>query len=197
MSRSLFRTLVTKLSPDLERDDEMGKRCSDGAIPTQVRVGIAIRLLAGGSAMDLMQLFHIPDRSINLIFTEVLSAIHNNLSLPGIPTTTSECRWLAQVMKDSRPVRSPWHGCIGAIDGIAIKILKPREEELPRNFRSRKGFFALPLQCVVDGKYRILSFSLRCTGSTHDNMLFDVSNLSSMLQAGAIPFPFWIVGDEA
>ena len=147
--------------------------------------------------MDLMQLFHIPDRTINLIFVEVLAAIARNFSAPGIPTSLAACRSLARSMKDSRPVRSPWHGCIGAIDGIAIKILKPREEELPRNFRSRKGFFALPLQCVVDGKYRILCFSLRCAGSTHDNMLFDVSNLSAMLLAGHIPFEFWIVGDEA
>ena len=197
MQRSTFRKLVELLCVHLERNEAMALRVSDGPIPVQVRVGIALRLMAGGSAIDLMTLFHIPDATINYILREVSQALNSVLTLPGVPTSVPECRRLAEWMRCSRVVRNPFYGCIGAVDGMAIRIHKPREKDLPRDYRSRKGFFALPLQCLVDGKYRILCFSMRCVGATHDSMSYAVSNLAAFLRDGCLPREFWIVGDEA
>ena len=157
---------------------------------------MALRVLAGSSPLDLMQLFHIPTRTIDDIVHEVTTVLGERLEMPEVPTTYEGCRGLSDIMRRSRKKTSPFHGCIGAMDGIAIRIKKPHEQALPRDFRSHKGFFALPLQCVVDGNYRIISFSLRCVGATHDSLSFAVSNLAALFRSGEIPFEFWIVSDE-
>ena len=195
MTRHSFRHLVNIVHDDLIKDDS-ASTAHDGAIPVQVRVGMAIRVLAGGSPLDLMQLFHIPRRTIDEIVHDVISVFGLRLKMPGVPTTYEECRYLSNAMRQSRRETSPFHGCLGAVDGIAVRINKPPENDLPRDFRSHKGFFALPLLCLVDGNYRILAFSLRCVGATNDSLSFAVSNLAALLRSGNIPFEFWIAGDE-
>ena len=84
-----------------------------------------------------------------------------------------------------------------AVDGIALRIDKPDNRDLPRDFRCRKGYYALPLIAAADGKYRLLYFSLRCPGATHDSLAFAVSNLRAFLESGRLRQAVWGVGDEA
>eukprot|EP00171_Calliarthron_tuberculosum_P021861 IDg21861t1 len=39
--------------------------------------------------------------------------------------------------------------------------------------------------------------SCLCTGSTHDSVAFDVSDLARKLREGALPSGFWLAGDPA
>ena len=197
MRRESFVELVSKLLPDLVRCTEMGKRSTDGVVEPQVRVGAALRLLAGANVVDLMLLFHIGQTTIYRSLQEVVTAVGNHLKLPGIPTDPKECRRLAEWMKYSRGIANPLHGCMFAVDGIAIRIDKPEDRDMPREFRCRKGFYALPLIAAVDGKYRFLCFSLRCPGATHDSLAYAVSNLRAFLESGRLPKEVWGAGDEA
>ena len=51
-------------------------------------------------------------------------------------------------------------GDIGALDGCLVRIVKPgrRRDECqnPTTFFSRKGCYALNVQCIVDDKKRVL-----------------------------------------
>ncbi len=82
------------------------------------------------------------------------------LPMPGVPLTDEvELRKLADGFLKSRRKPNPLYGCIGAIDGIAIKIFKPRDEYVPRKVFCRKGFYSLPVQAVVDSSYKFLYMS--------------------------------------
>ena len=92
---------------------------------------------------------------------------------------------------------SPRHGCVGAIDGIAVKTNKLKDSENPAHFYCRKGFYALPVQAVPDHKYRFTYMPARCVGGTHDSISFSVSFLYKRLQRGDLPSGYWYAGDEA
>jgi hypothetical protein len=70
-------------------------------------------------------------------------------------------------------------GCVGAIDGMAVKIAKPRPKDTPapRHYFNRKGFFAVVLQAVCDGNRKFLWASSKGVGSTHDSTCYGISNL--------------------
>lgn len=92
---------------------------------------------------------------------------------------------------------NPLPGCVGALDGICIKILNPSDRFHHSTFYCRKGFYALPVQALVDSSYRFLSFSAICCGSTHDSLAHSVSSLREYLDSGKLQEPFWIAGNEA
>jgi len=74
---------------------------------------------------------------------------------------------------------------------------KTKESERPAAFYCRKLYYALPVQALVDSRYRLLCFSARCVGSTHDSMAHAVSSLGEYLRQGRRQMEFWISGDEA
>ena len=49
-------------------------------------------------------------------------------------------------------------GCVGALDGLSIKIERPSPDEVgdPLEFYNRKGYYALVLQAICDHKWRFL-----------------------------------------
>jgi len=62
------------------------------------------------------------------------------LELKGIIKTDSELQTSALKFKNSRSPPNPLNGCIGAMDGIAIKIMKPNNDLNPAQFYFRKNF---------------------------------------------------------
>ena len=83
-------------------------------------------------------------------------------------TKTKILEQLALEFKTSRKRGSPFDGCVGALDGIAIPLEKPRDVTNLASFYNRKGFYAIPVQAVVDARCRFVSFSANWVGSTHD-----------------------------
>jgi hypothetical protein len=69
--------------------------------------------------------------------------------------------------------------CVGAIDGLAVKIAKPRLKDVPNpmQYYNRKQFFAVVLQAVCDGNRKFTWASLLGAGSTHDSTCWGLSNL--------------------
>jgi hypothetical protein len=76
------------------------------------------------------------------------------------------------------------NGCIGAIDGWVVKIKKPSKKDNIMNaqsFYSRKGYFAVNVQAIVDKKRRILFRSIMSRGAEHDSTAFKHSSLYTWL----------------
>ena len=61
----------------------------------------------------------------------------------------------------------------------------------------RKGYYAIPVQALVDSDYRILAISAFCTGSTHDSVALRMSNIGRALLLGVVPIGFWVALDDA
>ena len=76
------------------------------------------------------------------------------------------------------------NGCIGAIDGWIVKIIKPRKSDgvaNPSSFYSRKGFFGINVQAIVDKKKRIMYRSIQHRGAEHDSTAFKKSSFYKWL----------------
>ena len=76
-------------------------------------------------------------------------------------------------------------GAIGAIDGWLVKIVKPNSlSDKVKNivgFFSRKGFYALNVQCVVDHQKKVLWASFDNRGASHDSSVFRGTKFHTLL----------------
>lgn len=97
-----------------------------------------------------------------------------------------------------------FRGCIGALDGVAIKIRCPTVSDIisdPGNYYCRKGFYALNVQAICDKLRRFVWVKTGNKGSTHDSTAFAgtrlnkdlLSKLADKLRAKG----FFLVGDKA
>ena len=191
-----FRTLVGRLRPMLNRNKVMADRAS-GLLQAEVKTALLLRIISGGNYHDLCLLFNIQSSSLYDVFRRTLTALLESFKLPGIPEDVDELKKMALDFKLSRPRASPLNGCIGALDGIAIKIRKPHKRFHPAQFYCRKGFYAIPVQAIVDSTYRFRCFSALCVGATHDSLSHGISALGKFWREGRLPPPFWIATDEA
>ena len=129
----------------------MGVRAKWPIIPPEVRLAITLRLLAGASYIDMKGMFDVEKKTVYEIFTETLDALMNALRLPGLPKDKAGLRRKAFEFQTSRSRENPLCGCVGALDGIAIRIRKP--SSYPARYFCRKGWYALPVQALVDARY--------------------------------------------
>lgn len=89
-------------------------------------------------------------------------------------------------------------GCVGAIDGLAIRIEGPSEKDCsnPRTYFNRKHFFSVNLQAMCDSKRRFRWMSFMCPGSTHDATAFACSGFEKQTEA-LVALGCWIAADDA
>ena len=93
-------------------------------------------------------------------------------------------------------------GCIGALDGWLVRITCPSllSCDNPGKYCSRKGFFALNVQAIVDKNKRVLWRFIGEKGSSHDSPVFHDSELGKHLLAVSRELEgegVYIVGDSA
>jgi hypothetical protein len=175
-----------------------------GLIPGEIKTAISIRILAGGSYLDLMPLFDVSVASIYTIFNEFLDWVLMTFEFP-LPRYLHNKNWRAL-----RAIAEPFsygsngvfNGIIGAIDGLAVRIRSPQLSEVsdPGNYYCRKGFFALNVQAICDRSKRFLWCYPSNKGSTHDSVAFTNSRLYSTLTANATTLEekgFFLLGDSA
>ena len=198
MQKSAFTSLLEMLLPDLQRDTAMALRSSGGRIEPEIRLALTLWILAGESYLDAMMLFGISRSSCYATFHGTIESILSRLELPGLPLSNRNCLdKLSQEFSAARGNSNPLVGCVGAVDGIAIKISKPLDCYVPRNYYCRKGFYSAPFQAIVDAKYRFISLSSVVCGSTHDSLAFRASSIGEKLYTQGLPFGYWVAGDAA
>ena len=93
-------------------------------------------------------------------------------------------------------------GCIGALDGWLVKIICPTNEKVenPGKYFSRKGFYAMNVQVIVDMKKRVLWRFIGEKGSAHDSPVFNESKLGIFMFDYAASFlakGLYLFGDSA
>jgi hypothetical protein len=151
MPREAFHSLCRTMRLDLLRDEGHRVRCRSDVIEPETRLAVTLRLLAGSSYLDLVLLFRLAKSTVYAMFHATVDIINRRLEMPGFPIgeppTLSR---LADAVSRSRTPSSPLYGCVGAIDGITVAIMKPPDAYVPRNFYCRKCMYCLPVQAIVD-----------------------------------------------
>jgi DDE superfamily endonuclease len=95
-----------------------------------------------------------------------------------------------------------FYGPFGAIDGMAVRIRRPTEKDIPDagNYYCRKGFYALNIQGLCDMSKRFLWSYPSNKGSTHDSIAFANSRLYDLLKEKSMDLynrGIFIAGDTA
>ena len=126
LSRTAFTKLLFLLNPFLSRDEVQAARSSGGVVEPDVRLGITLRILAGGQYHDQLFSWKIGWSTAFSIFHETIAYVNKTLYMPGTPLRDEQAlKAQSDLFVNSRSTSNPLHGCAGALDGIAIKICKP------------------------------------------------------------------------
>ena len=187
---------------------DIHKKYYGGLICGEIKLALTIRLMAGGSYLDLAaiyvcgytyiyQFFSLCEQELDLLRRLYRIDFYNNL------TDENEMKKGSTAFANGTSM-GLLYGCIGAIDGWLVKILCPNKTrdgvENP-GFFNRKGFFALNVQVIVDKYKRVLWYSINCKGGQHDFTAFKSTALYESLVERCTDLllekGWYIVGDSA
>jgi hypothetical protein len=156
-----------------------------GFICGEIKLALALRLLAGGSYLDLALLFETGSSYAYTIFHDVLAKwinVDSLIKINGIDYCSNDQAMQQVALQFARSSNGVLNGCIGAIDGWIVKIRRPKVSDgvlNPGSFFSRKGFYGINVQCIVDKKKRILYRNILSRGAEHDSTAFKNSKFYS------------------
>jgi hypothetical protein len=212
MTRSMFGKLcyliLMRIGKEAFRCEAfLVEKSSDGSSPYiagEIKVAISIRMLAGGSYLDLGPLFKVSVSHLYNIFDQFLNWILLTLEFPLV-------KWLRQrdwaaltklANEFAEKTNGVFYGPFTSLDGLAVRVRSPRFSEVPDpgNYYCRKGFYALNVQAMCDMKKRFLWCYPSNKGSTHDSAAFTGSKLFELLTelAGELhDRGLFIAGDSA
>lgn len=169
-------------------------------VPDRLRLDVfmTLRYLAGASYLDIAAVTRVPISSIYKRIDETLASIDRCLSISFPSDDEDQLKSISQGFSRGR---SPLKGCVGAMDGLAIKIQEPSLLDVPNPsvYYNRKGFFALNMQGVCDHRLRFLFMSVVTPGSSHDSMAYQLGSLYKKFEqtANFLPPLMWIAADAA
>lgn len=154
-----------------------------GFVSGQFKIAVMLRILAGASYLDLLQQYCISTASVYSFFHEGIKWIIATFEFPLVEWLREENWEALNRVSDLFAAASGdvFKGCIGALDGLAIKIRCPTLSTYipdPGNYFCRKGFYALNVQAICDKLRRILWVSTGHKGSTHDSTAFNGTKLT-------------------
>ena len=165
MTKDEFALLCSKIKAAVGPSEFNNKKGVCG----EVRVAVGLRLLCGGSYLDLVgRAYGVKSvKSVYNFFDMSIDWLDRTLSFPlvglllrlkeGDSSALAELKMIANHFAvDSDGV---FMGCIGAIDGLAVRILCPSGVADPGNYICRKCFYALNVQAICDRHKRILWIS--------------------------------------
>lgn len=187
MSHTTFQKLLFMICSSLHGNESMGKLSKRPAVITELGLAIFLRMMAGASASDVMTTYRVSRSAVFSIFHKTKNIINETLSLPGLPDDFEGYRKKANDFQTSRSPPRPLHGCVGALDGISVKIKNPSEEHEPAQYYIRKGYYSIPVQALCDSQYNFMCYSAKCVGSTHDALAHSVTALGQFLDDGNLP----------
>lgn len=154
---------------------KMATLCNS-AIECEVRVQIVLRIMAGAPYLEILIMWCVTKTRIYDISYSTADALIKILPLPGFLATLDTCVELSVGFMYSRRPQSSLHGCVGALDGIAIKIRRQRSTACsdPASYYIRKGFSIIIIDfnstraSVQDLLMTLLHFCvLICGATTH------------------------------
>jgi hypothetical protein len=176
----------------------------NGLIHSAIRLSIALRFFAGGSAYDIALVHGVSYVEVYRSVWRVVDAVNQCAELCiQFPSDHQAQKDIAQGFQ--RKSSAKFDCCVGAVDGILIWTEKPRPDDCkrtkcgPKKFLcGRKKKFGLNMQAVCDSERRFLDVAICHPGSTSDFLAFSTSPLKTKLeQPGFLAPKLCLFGDNA
>lgn len=211
MTKSQFNTLCSKINTTVGekefRPDATNK--SKSFLSGEMRVAIGLRMLCGGSYIDYVGRAY-GVRSVQTVyncFDKLIEWIGKTFDFPLIRLLQQMRLGNEEAVKKLQEMSADFAldsngffiGCVGAIDGIAIRIMCPSNVADPGNYFCRKNFYAINMQAICDRQKRFTWLSFH-QGSSHDSFAWSQTQLRDLLDEMAPLLKehgLFIVGDSA
>ena len=170
-------------------------------ISVELKLSMLLRWLAGGSYLDIADMHGVHTDTFYKAVWLMLDCINEVMGLPLLPILRSGDLSALESTAAAYDERTSgvMSGCIGALDGCAIKIHKPRGVHASQ-YWCRKGFYSVNLQAVCDSARRVTWMAVTAVGSTHDSTAFAMTELAGIMNDPSHPLAstcYWIAGDDA
>ena len=172
----------------------------------EVKLAMTLRLLAGASYLDMFLWFNVSPDHVRAITRYVMKHwICNDevVCIDFFKTVLQDQENRDRIRSNfARKTDGVMCGVIGALDGWLVRIQSPTFKEVcnPGKYFSRKGFYAINCQVIVDMKKRVLWRHIGEKGSSHDSPVFKESFLGRHLveiAAELMHKGLYLVGDSA
>lgn len=154
----------------------------------------------GSLCLLQIDLHHVSEASFYRAIWSVVDAI-NDCEWEGLSWPQWDTDYLERIEHGFSLIsEGKFRGCVGALDGLAIRIVKPFCSNAGAYF-SRKGFFSINCQAIADSNRKFMWASTSATGGSHDSFAWNVTDLSAEIEDGCLnserEWPFWIACDDA
>jgi hypothetical protein len=208
VGKNVFKSeqYISDLPPTQENNIVKAHKPTGGILSGEIKLGLILRMLGGGSYMDIALVFDISFNHSHKIFRQVLNQwiLHDSFyPINGVEYCSNEDKMKAVALQFSASSGGVINGCIGAIDGWVVKIRRPNKKDgilNPQSFYSRKGYFAVNVQAVVSKDKRVIARSILARGAEHDSSAFKKSGLHQWCLANwrlLATNGFYFIGDSA
>lgn len=220
ITRVVFEEILQKLINSYPGNFETGMEnyryaCTRGNISSgahislEIKLCITLRMLAGGSYLDMIW-YGVSLSSVHRIFHQMVQAI--DVAFPDQtafcpPRSTEEFEKLAKEWSEimvGRYQHDFLSGTVLAGDGLVVSIDAPtrsdrNQSNVPElaHYRNRKGCYALIVQAFCDAYGKFRYFECRWPGSTNDIVAYRQTGLYNLFSSGNVPSCYHMVLDEA
>lgn len=154
MPLATFYKILFLIEPELSRAEEMGLRASRPIVPPDLRLAVGVMMLTGALECSVMRVFCIGRKTAYNVFHSTRKAIDATLTLPGFLKTLQGLQRSSEDFQILRKPANPLPGCVGAQDGICVKIMTQNNDHHPATFYCRKYFYSIPVQAILDYIHR-------------------------------------------
>ena len=194
---------------DANKSNNLAKahaKSTGGFISGEVKLAMTLRILGGGTFMDIAFLFGNSFNHAHKIIGHVIEKwlLHPGFyPIDGIAYCRDENRMREVASQFNVASQGVMTGCIGALDGWVVKVKPPSVRDGvrdPASFYSRKGFYGVNVQAIVDKNKKVLYRSILSRGAEHDSTAFKncslyawlLLNWNSLCEKG-----YYFIGDSA
>jgi hypothetical protein len=138
LDRKSFNDLLRLIASDLEisaRGKISATNSSGDSIPPMIQLAIALRLLAGGSYLDIAFGYNVGNSTVYLVFWKVLEAIDRRVH--NIRFDYEDENKIREMESEfSQLSKGAFPGTVLAGDGVVFRRTKPSAKEVDANVRS-------------------------------------------------------------
>ncbi|CAN0226158.1 unnamed protein product, partial [Scytosiphon promiscuus] len=197
MSKDDFDELYQMLRPRLEKGLKWGTG-RNGTVRGEWSLAGALRWLAGGTIEEVMMGPNVAKSTAYRMVHDGIDAIVQCKRLRiKFPQTPEELQESADGFR-ARSSEDVLKRCVGAADGLIIRILKPNKAEhaCPDRFYSgHKKTVGINLQAICNSNFAFIGVSMNTPGSTNDRKAWRAGGWEERI--ADLPDDFYILGDAA
>ena len=201
MSVTAFYRLLDLLRDDLMtmNESQHGGYHDTDAVEPELIMAIGIRWLAGGSYVDIRHVYGCSVASVFRFRDLFMEAVLNCNELDIVFPDTDEELYSTESKFSDKSSERTMVGCVGAIDGLFVKVHRPSMKECGYNpqayFSGHYMAHGLNIQAICDSDRCFTFFGVVAPGKASDQVAFERTSIHEQIMA--LPMGKYLVGDAA